>query len=308
MVYFGKPYDSTTFNTIISWVQKSGGCGVVSSSDSLLDYGFGLWSIDNPYRPKATVSIVICTLDREDSLNETLQSLSQQTFKDFEVVLITEKGNLSELRQKGLESATGRIVTFIDDDVYCPPTWLQGITQSFREGILGVTGPTIITKEYQQNRDCLRFKKLRKLQEWLFKVPTKPGHLSPCGAPSMASNFRECNYEGEVEYLECCNMSVSRKEALDVGGFDPIYIQTSEWCEPDLSLRLGRKGRLYYTPLAKLYHRPSRAGVYKARNKTEHRWRNFICFQRRWIRNGIRTSIYRCFIYTYFRLKDHGLF
>ena len=152
-----------------------------------------------------------------------LNSLRKQTTKNFELILITEKGSLSVLRQKGLLLTRGDTVSFIDDDIYCPSTWLESIFECFREGVVGVTGPTTIKKEYQKNRDCLKWPILRKACERFFEVSGKPGHLSPCGAPSMESNFQECLYEGEVQYLECCNMSLLRNEDIYVGGFDNHY-------------------------------------------------------------------------------------
>lgn len=265
---------------------------------------------------KTAVSIVICTLDRWESLNETLTSLAKQTCKDFEVILITEKGDLSVMRDRGLKAAIGDIVTFIDDDVYCEPTWLQGIVENFKnKGVVGVTGPTIITREFFKNRDSIRFKKLYKLQEWIFGVPPHPGRLSNCGTPSMGSNFERPKgrvYEGPVDYLECCNMSVRKKEALDVGGFDHHYYRTSEWCEVDLSLSLKAKGVLWFSPQCKLYHRPSKQGVYAARLRTRHRWDNFMYFQRKWtgkhIKSGFRTELYRRFVWLYFALKQNFRF
>ena len=254
------------------------------------------------------VSVVICTYKRPGSLNEALLSLSKQTFKDFEIILLTEKGDLSQIRQTGLQSARGGIVSFIDDDVYCPPVWLENTVKSFREGAVGVTGPTYITSEFKKNRDCLKYRRLRQYQEWMFKVPTDPGKLSPYGAPSMASNDEGNNYNGEVEYLEACNMSVNKYEALNAGGFDHHYIRTSEWCEVDLALRLGKRGRLVFSRLAALYHRPSQAGVYKHRLSTVHRWRNFVYFQRRWIKPSFRRHLYWAFVWTYFKLKGYGLF
>src|SRR3990167_1511078 len=112
--------------------------GMVYPSNSMHSDGIYIRTSSAKYWYKAIVSIVICTYGRPESLNETIKSLCQQTYKNFEVILITAKGNLSELRQIGLKSATGSIVSFIDDDVYCPPTWLQGVVESFREGILGV--------------------------------------------------------------------------------------------------------------------------------------------------------------------------
>lgn len=256
---------------------------------------------------KKNVSIVICTYGRPESLNDTLESLCKQTFKNFEVILLTEKGNLSELRDKGLRSACGDIVCFIDDDVYCPPDWLQGVTQSFREGVVGVTGPTRITEQYQKNRDCLKYRKLKKIQDWVFRVPSNPGTLSECGAPSMASNYEICRYEGEVQYLECCNMSVKKKEAIDVGGFDHHYYRTSEWCELDLSFKLRQKGQLRFAQNCQLYHRPSKAGIYKERLATKHRWDNFIYFQRKWVKSSFLTYTYRAFIWTYLKMKERRM-
>ena len=229
-----------------------------------------------------------------------------QSYRDFEVLLITEKGNLSELRDKGLKSSVGRIVSFIDDDVHCPPGWLQGVVESFGQGILGVTGPSVIPEAYQGNRDCLRYSKLRHLQEWVFKVPSIPGTLSVCGAPSMESNFPRCSYEGPVEYLECCNMSVLRKEAVELGGFDHGYVKTSEWCEIDLAKRLASRGTLWFTTRAGLEHHPSKQGIYSARLSTHHRWLNFLKFQRRWIRGSIRRHLYWAFVWTYFKAKQIG--
>lgn len=280
--------------------------GVVFAPNSNLDDNVYIRTPDGEPYHGFSVSIVICTLDRPESLNDTLESLTAQTFKDFEVILITQKGDLSKLRDDGLKVAGGDIVTFIDDDVYCPPAWLQGVVESFREGVVGVTGPTYISREYQPNRDSLKYKKLRKLQEWLFKVPSDPATLSACGAPSMASNFAECSYEGDVRYLECCNMSVKKKEAIDAGGFDHNYSRTGEWCEVDLALRLGKRGGLRFSRQCALYHRPSQAGVYRHRLSTAHRWENFKRFQNTWIKKSLRRHLYWAFVWTYFKVKSFG--
>ena len=210
--------DTYSTSTIISErVVKDQGCSLVFTPSSLWNDAWHLLDFSDSSRPKKIVSIVICTYGRPESLNETLQSLSQQTYRDFEVILLTERGDLSVLRDRGLRASVGDIVSFIDDDVYCPPTWLEGVIKNFGEGVVGVTGPTTIPADYQKNRDSIRYKGLSRILCWMFKVPPNPGSLSVCGAPSMASNFERCNYEGEVEYRECCNMSVKRKEAIDCG-------------------------------------------------------------------------------------------
>jgi len=265
---------------------------------------------DIDFRPpkEEPVSVVICTYGRPESLNATLNSLTKQTFRYFEILLITEKGNLAELRQKGLEHAVGSIVSFIDDDVYCEPTWLQSVTQTFKTDseIVGVTGPTTITDEYRNNRDLFRYKLFKRLYDFLFlgKLKDVPSRLSKCGAPSTASNDHDVMYEGQCDFLEACNMSVKRKEALDVGGFDKVYYRTSEWCEVDLALKLGKVGKLFFNNKAKLYHRPSKAGVYTARLVTKHRFDNFMHFQKKWVRPSFNTYLYRGFIWLYLKMKN----
>lgn len=256
------------------------------------------------------VSIVICTYGRPESLNETLKSLCNQTFRDFEVLLITEKGNLSELRQRGLKHSVGDIVSFIDDDVYCEPTWLGSIVKVFKENkdVHGITGPTVITNEYSKNRDIFKLKLLRRIQDYFFLGNLRfiPSRLSECGCPSMASNDEnlEVNTHRKVDYLEACNMSVKKKEALNVGGFDPIYVRTGEWCELDLALKIGRKGTLLFVPEARLFHRPSKQGIYGARLSTAHRWGNFKSFQNRWVKPSLKRSLYWAWVWTYLKMKD----
>ena len=304
MVYIMHPNDSGTFVPFDTRLFEDKRYCLVYPSDCMPWNRFYLRTPGVPPLLPVYVSIVICTYDRQESLNDTLESLTKQTYKDFEVILLTEKGHLSELRQRGLECAVGSIVSFIDDDVYCPPTWLEGVVKSFREGVVGVSGPTIIVPEYQKNRDCLKYEKLRKLQEWIFKVSLEPGRLSPCGAPSMASNFKGCRYEGEVDYLECCNMSVRRSDAIDAKGFDTAYYRTSEWSEVELSLKLKRYGVLHFSLDAMLFHRPSKSGVYQHRLSTAHRWENFKRFQKRWIKPSFRRHLYWIFIWTYYKLKE----
>lgn len=214
---------------------------------------------------------------------------------------------MANIRQKGLKLSKGDYVSFIDDDVYCPSTWLQFIVQTLQEeGVVGVSGPTTITKEFRDNRDLFKFKRIKYLYDLLFLdgKANLPGFLSKCGAPSTYSNDEGCSYEGEVHYLECCNMSIKRKEAIDVGGFDPKYIGTGEWSEVELSLKLASRGKLLFKSKAALYHRPSKSGAYANRLSTLHRRQNFIKFQNRWIKPSLKRHLYWAFIWIYLKMKD----
>lgn len=310
MVHTGNPDRYTTSQFVYSWMVENPGRSMVLAPFGLSN---DTWSLHSPgYSPRSTpyLSIVICTYGRPDSLNDTLTSLTKQTFTNFEVILITEKGSLANLRDKGLRVARGTFVSFIDDDVYCPPTWAQSVIEGFKKkGVVGVTGPTTITDEYRKNRDIFRLGWARRIHDRLFLdgYQDQPSYLSQCGTPSMASNDSTCSYEGQASYLEACNMSVKRKEALSVGGYDHNYIKTSEWCELDLALKLRSTGTLWFSPQAGLFHRPSKSGVYRARLSTRHRWDNFVKFQRRWIKPSRKRMLYWGWVWLYLTLKQTGL-
>lgn len=92
------------------------------------------------------VSVVMATYKREDALNNALQSLTTQTYKNFEVVLVDDNDNpewtakvqsavdslsnqlninyiinehnmgSAATRNRGIEAAKGQYITFLDDD------------------------------------------------------------------------------------------------------------------------------------------------------------------------------------------------
>ena len=101
-------------------------------------------------------SIIIPTINRRDDLHAMLQSLCEQTFKDFETIVVDQnKGQIiediirefqetldldhikipakgaSDARNHGLEVASGAIVTFPDDDCAYPPDFLEQVKNYF---------------------------------------------------------------------------------------------------------------------------------------------------------------------------------
>ena len=100
-----------------------------------------------------SVSIVINTLNRADSLDKTLESFRWLNYDgDFEVIVVNgpstdhsakvvdkwcehiraatcDRPNLSMSRNIGINEARGEIVCFIDDDGVPEPEWLNQISQ-----------------------------------------------------------------------------------------------------------------------------------------------------------------------------------
>lgn len=106
---------------------------------------------DNKDRTKITVSVIIATYRRDESLKRALESVVQQTYKDIEIIVVDDNAEGSwsrkvkniiegiciqhpvtyiqnevnkgsaETRNIGIKKATGKYITFLDDDdVYLP--------------------------------------------------------------------------------------------------------------------------------------------------------------------------------------------
>src|SRR3990167_45813 len=172
-------------------------------------------------------SIIIPTLGRTESLRECLESLWAQSDQDFEIIKVTEEGELAALRNKGARKAKGKFLIFIDDDVICAPGWLQSIISCFEVSgdIGGVSGPAVITETFRRNRDIFRFR----FYKWLYDIvfcggrSDLPGHITRSGAWTTGASKEDCVYEGYVHFLEACNMAFRADVFHVCNGFDETY-------------------------------------------------------------------------------------
>ncbi len=177
------------------------------------------------------ISVFIPTGKRVESLKKTLLSLKNQTYKNFEVIIVVYKpdDNFSQLvdsykrifslkvvnqTQKGLskaanmalEVAAGEIFIRTDDDVVMSKGWLEAIANTFTKDkkVGGVTGPTIIPEEYLNNRDL--FVAERRFREgsifwrlagkiyfgyFMENQPRRVSYWFRSGAFSLGSNYPE---------------------------------------------------------------------------------------------------------------------
>jgi GT2 family glycosyltransferase len=109
-------------------------------------------------------------MERFNDLTELLDSIQSQTYRNFEITIVTEKSRelhegleayvgekgytntrvifnsgpegLSQARNIGIRAAQGDIITFLDDDAIPFPDWLANIVKTFLadDSIIGVTG------------------------------------------------------------------------------------------------------------------------------------------------------------------------
>jgi glycosyltransferase involved in cell wall biosynthesis len=118
---------------------------------------------------KRTITVVIPALNEEEELGECLESLTNQSFRDFEVIVVDngstdatariahsygcyvlyeERRGASFARQRGFKSARAEIIASTDADTVVSPDWLELIYCSFQEDpdLVGVYGRVLLKK------------------------------------------------------------------------------------------------------------------------------------------------------------------
>jgi len=106
----------------------------------------------------ATYSLIIPVYNRPDEIDELLESLTKQTYTDFEVVVVEDGSKIpcktivdeyadrlkvryfdienrgpGGARNYGVQESAGEYVIILDSDCIIPPTYLEHVTKSFQE-------------------------------------------------------------------------------------------------------------------------------------------------------------------------------
>ena len=196
------------------------------------------------------VSVIVPTCNRRTMLKDCLESLFNQTYSSYEIIVVDSSTNVGDdviqeykskspctlkylfqqprgpaaARNLGIKHATGEIICFIDDDCIADKHWIENLVAAFDYEEVGGVGGKIVASDP------------RTLVE------------------KYASTFFNQEYLISVQsFIIGCNMAY-RKDILDmIGGFDESF-RFSE--DNDIGIRVRLKGyELRYAPNAVVYHR-----------------------------------------------------
>jgi glycogen(starch) synthase len=215
-----------------------------------------------------TISLVINTTDRADSLRTLLRALDHQSYPHFEVIVVVgptsdntievlsevegrvrllrcPKANLSRSRNVGLLAARGDIVAFIDDDAVPSRCWLEQIARLFKNPGLDATGGVVYMIHPSGATVQHRIGIISSLAEQVDVRSSWVDRIVPPG--------EGCQWVGRMMGT---NMAFRRRALLEIGGFDEFFVWVYD--DSDVALRLASAGKII-RPVkeAAVYHTPA---------------------------------------------------
>lgn len=220
------------------------------------------------------VSVIICTRNAAHYLQDCLASLEEQSEAPHEIIVVDgdsrdgsadvlahfqerlggrlrwfdqgQPGGLAAARNRGVESASGEVVAFLDVDARACHEWVQVCRSRFEAdaGLVGLGGQGIEVAVSPADRFRARYYQ----QSWGSRPQPK------------------------VHFLFGLSSSYRREAVLAAGGFDERFLGSGE--DVDLGLRLNRLGyRLEYDPRMLVYH--ARRDDWESLYKMADRWSYF---------------------------------
>ncbi|HVV71198.1 MAG TPA: glycosyltransferase, partial [Verrucomicrobiae bacterium] len=207
-----------------------------------------------PYFPlprAPRVSIVVASYNGERTLKACLDSLQQQRYPDYEVILVDDGSTdttpqiaflnpqvrylrlernlgLSAARNAGIAAASGEIIAFTDADCRADEDWLYYLVGALlTSDFVGMGGPNLLPPDDS--------------------VVAAAVMASPGGPAHVMLTDRQ------AEHIPGCNMAFFKWALSEVGGFDPVFRKAGD--DVDLCWRLQQAGyKIGFSPAAMVWH------------------------------------------------------
>ena len=177
------------------------------------------------------ISVVISTYNRLESLKKAIESVYNQSYQDFEIIVVHDEpgkeyrnskeahyfidhfGSDTKPKNIGILKSKGEYIAFLDDDNTFRPDHLQ-----------------VLLKEIQKNPRIDVVYGDRWLTDLAGKLPSKLGMMSDFSIQVLLQR----------NFIDTSDVLVKRTALFDVGGFDERYTKYVDW---NLWIRMAKAGK-----------------------------------------------------------------
>jgi glycosyltransferase involved in cell wall biosynthesis len=223
------------------------------------------------------LSVVICSLNGAEGVRRCLRALDAQSIRHALELIVVDDGStdstshvasalgatviqhscnlgISAARNTGINSASARVVAFLDDDCEPCPRWAETLLASYEDGVIGVGGAVIPSRGPGLVLGYLSRHN-----------PILPQELELASGNKIGYRFRlyikrqwrvtDLGQRRVVVAMPSANMSALRAVLLAVGGFDERIRFSAE--DDDMCRRLYRafpEDSLIIEPAAQVIH------------------------------------------------------
>ena len=217
----------------------------------------------------ASVSVVICTHERAQSLETCLEVMQKFHNPSIEYIVVDNaprsdttrrvverfphvhycvepRPGLSRARNTGIRSARGEIIVFTDDDVIVTDNWLAELTRSFDDTRVACTTGLVVPAEMETREQSW-------FEHWL---TFNRGYLPLRFDRQWLARYRSVPPVWQIG--AGCNMAIRRSAFETAGYFDTRLGAGASGCSEDSELwyRLLAAGHVCeYVPAAMVLHR-----------------------------------------------------
>lgn len=279
-----------------------------------------------------SISAIVPTIGRADSLRALLESLAIQTRKVDEVIvadgnndcetatviadakwqraglvvkhITANPPNAVRQRQAAIDSANGDFLLFLDDDVVLEAACVANLYESMQAeaDVVGVTAdfnnqcwpePTRVWQVY------LKYGLGFRQREWQGRVVGPLLRFGYNPVPALPKT---------VEWFSTGTSLIRRSAYLAAGGFSDFFLHRCTINEDiDLSLKISRTGRILFCPLARMAHHHAPGGRVSLLQAAEDDLFNRFFILRRTLGYGLLRSFGLMLLYFSIETTSHFL-
>lgn len=210
--------------------------------------------------PEPLISVIVPVFNRASDLEKTLESLKEQAFRDFEIIVVDDASSDSSAetaekyadcvivnetnhgpaysRNRGIEHARAPLTAFIDSDCTAASDWLETVYRELQsDSIDAVMGNTSMPDS-----------------TYIGDSIAALGY--PGGANAGFENMWHVDEHGYTDHITSCNFGARTSVFEQHGMFDESFPMAGGE-DSELSVRWSANGvTIKYCPDMKVYHKP----------------------------------------------------